>query len=128
MTTLVPSINAAEDILPPFLIFKGQQVPDSSVYPKNTKICSTKSGYMCSESFLLFLKHFQLHRKKNENQCLLFLDGHSSHCSIEALEFCELNKITLVCIPPHSSHRLQPLDTHVNKQIKSSGIQALPSF
>lgn len=35
---------------------------------------------------------------------------HNSHSNLEAYEFCKNNYITILCMPPHSSHRLQPLD------------------
>jgi len=34
------------------------------------------------------------------------------------LKFCVDNNIELICIPPHTSHRLQPLDTHINMPLK----------
>lgn len=44
---------------------------------------------------------------------LLFLDGHSSHITREAIRFCEKNKIILLCLPSHSTHILQPLDVGI---------------
>lgn len=40
-------------------------------------------------------------------------DGHRSHETIELREAAEKAKIHLFCIPPHTSHRLQPLDVGV---------------
>ena len=41
---------------------------------------------------------------------LLILDGHCSHKSIEALGLATEAGIVVLCLPPHSTHRLQPLD------------------
>jgi hypothetical protein len=41
---------------------------------------------------------------------LLSLDGHESHHYLEFRELCEENNIYTLCMPPHSSHLLQPLD------------------
>lgn len=41
---------------------------------------------------------------------LLILDNHFSHATLEAYTFCRENFITMISIPPHTSHRLQPLD------------------
>ena len=41
---------------------------------------------------------------------LLIIDGHESHCSVDFRDLCEEMKIILLCMPPHSSHLLQPLD------------------
>ena len=41
---------------------------------------------------------------------LLTIDGHASHLSLEFESFCTQHKIIRLCMPPHSSHLLQPLD------------------
>ena len=41
---------------------------------------------------------------------LLVVDGHNSHFSMEFLQFCSHNQIELFCLPPHTTHILQPLD------------------
>ena len=41
---------------------------------------------------------------------MLFLDGHGSHLSMRFLDWCQEHKILIACYPPHSTHRLQPLD------------------
>ena len=41
---------------------------------------------------------------------LLIVDGHNSHFSMDFLHFCQKNQIELFCLPPHTTHILQPLD------------------
>ena len=41
---------------------------------------------------------------------LLIVDGHTSHFSTEFIQQCESNFIELFCIPPHTTHILQPMD------------------
>jgi hypothetical protein len=41
---------------------------------------------------------------------MLVLDGHGSHLTAEFDQICTKNNIIPVCMPPHSSHLLQPLD------------------
>jgi len=41
---------------------------------------------------------------------LLILDGHGSHINMRFIDYCHLNRILLAVFPPHSTHRLQPLD------------------
>lgn len=41
---------------------------------------------------------------------LLILDGYDCHIRIEFAEFYQFHNIVLYCLPPHSSHVLQPLD------------------
>ena len=59
-----------------------------------------------------WLKHFQVNaRPTKENPVLLILDGHSSHTkNLEAIHFARENGIVVLSLPPHTTHRLQPLD------------------
>ena len=41
---------------------------------------------------------------------MLVTDGHSSHLSWQFISFAAEHDILLVCLPPHTSHLLQPLD------------------
>jgi hypothetical protein len=41
---------------------------------------------------------------------MLILDGHGSHLTAEFDQTCMENNIIPVCMPPYSSHLLQPLD------------------
>ena len=41
---------------------------------------------------------------------LLILDGHSSHVNLAFLELCDKFQIIVLILPPHATHRLQPLD------------------
>ena len=82
--------------------------------------CS-KNGCTTEELFVLWLKHF----KKNvqptpERPVLLILDNHYSHITIESYELCRKSGITMVSIPPHTSHRLQPLDVAFFGPLKSA--------
>lgn len=38
------------------------------------------------------------------------IDGHDSHVNIEFVAYCDGNNITLLCLPPHTTHLLQPPD------------------
>ena len=52
-------------------------------------------------------------RNVTEKPILLIYDGHRSHETIELREAADKAGIHLFCIPPHTSHRLQPLDVGV---------------
>ena len=59
--------------------------------------------------------------------CLL-LDGHSSHIDLETSKFCEANQILLYCLPPHTSHILQPLDVGVIGPMKATWKHAVAAY
>lgn len=44
---------------------------------------------------------------------LLIYDGHSSHDKIELINLARKHNIILFCLPPHTTHKLQPLDVRV---------------
>jgi len=54
------------------------------------------------------------------NKILLVLDGHSSHKSLEAVELARRSGVTMICLPPHTTHRMQPLDLTVFGPLKKN--------
>jgi hypothetical protein len=62
-----------------------------------------------------------------QNLTLLFTDNDSSHTALSSYNFCEDNGITVVCVPPHMSHTLQPLDVYflgVLSQLKAMNVDS----
>jgi hypothetical protein len=56
---------------------------------------------------------------------LLILDGHSSHYTLSFLEWCQSNRILVAVFPPHSAHRLQPLNVSLFRPLASYYSQSL---
>jgi len=120
--TMLCAASAAGLPLPPMIIysksFPGGQYrfdgPDDALYAKS------ESGWIDSELFLkwmrkIFLKHVVIQRP-----VLLFTDGHKSHISLDVIDLCRKNEIILFCLPPHTTHALQPLDVAVFKSLKGN--------
>ena len=80
--------------------------------PKDWVIALSDNGWTTNERGLEWIQHFNKHTKGRTIGAyrLLVLDGHESHHSTEFELFCQDNKIITLCMPPHSSHLLQPLD------------------
>lgn len=75
---------------------------------------ATVSEWMNTETFLIMLKHFINYSKASQaNKTLLIYDNHESHVSIAAINLAKENGVTILTLPPHCSHRLQPLDKAV---------------
>ena len=118
--TCIATCNAAGKFLSPCLIFKGKQRRgDGNNVPDDWNIYYSKSGYTNSDLFLKFLEGFHNSRKSDDLDELLILDGHVSHFSVSALSYCREKRIHMLVLPPHCSHRLQPLDISVFKALKS---------
>ena len=50
---------------------------------------------------------------------LLLLDGHSTHYQPEVVRFARDHEIIILCLPPHTTHEVQPLDCGVFKPLKA---------
>ena len=55
-------------------------------------------------------KIFESHTTSKGRPRVLIVDGHDSHVTIEFIQFCIESSIRLYCLPPHTTHLLQPLD------------------
>ncbi|KAG9186421.1 hypothetical protein G6011_02977 [Alternaria panax] len=112
--TLVQGVSATGRVIPPFLIFAGKVLITSwfADLPRNWIITVSPTGWINNDLALAWLKHFDAHTKASSTGAyrLLIIDGHESHCSIDFQDYCKENKIIALCMPPHSSHLLQPLD------------------
>ncbi|USP80370.1 hypothetical protein yc1106_07644 [Curvularia clavata] len=114
--TVIQGINATGWTIPPFIILKARHhlsswYKDGDI-PQNWVIGVSENGWTTNELGLAWLKHFDEHTKKKVvgTHRLLFIDGHESHNSLDFQKYCKDNKIVTLCMPPHSSHLLQPLD------------------
>lgn len=110
------AISASGIRAPPYLIFPRARFHEHFLN-NGPPICwgeASPSGFMNSETFLDFIQKFQgFVRCSPENPILLILDNHGSHRTFDVLKFCRENGIHVLSFPPHTSHRLQPLDVAV---------------
>lgn len=123
ITTLF-SVNAMGTFAPPLTIFKYARLPKSITdqAPPFWSLGKSESGWMTSECFFEFISNVFLPYLKEEKAkfpVVVFLDGHSSHLSLELSEFCSSNQIILISLFPNATHILQPLDVAVFGPIKS---------
>lgn len=112
-STVVCCMSATGNFVPPCIIFPRKNMRPELIddAPTGTLGVAQESGWMTTAVFYKWLKHFQSYVKASvENKVLLILDGHISHKGIDCLTFAKENGIILVCLPPHCTHRIQPLD------------------
>ena len=114
--TVIQAINAEGWAIPPFIVVAGQyhlaNWYQESNLPGDWAITTTQNGWTNNETGFEWLKHFDQHTTNRSKGVyrLLILDGHGSHHSADFEMYCEENNIITLCMPPHSSHLLQPLD------------------
>ena len=109
--TVVGCCSAMGHFIPPLVIYKGKRnkAEFADNLPPGSSVAMSDSGYITTDIFLHWLHHFNQH--KIPGKVLLLLDGHASHVkSISVIDFAISYDITLVCLPPHTTHYLQPLD------------------
>lgn len=113
--TTIESTNASGWALPPMIIFKGKFYNQAwfDNLPGDWRFEVSRNGWTTDEIGLRWLQQQFLpatnSRTKGKYR-LLILDGHGSHLTPQFDQICSDNYIIPLCMPPHSSHLLQPLD------------------
>ena len=89
--------------------------------PKESIGRATRSGWMNEEIFVDYLNHVIKHtRCSPERKILIILDNHDTHISLKAVDTARRHGVVLLTIPPHTSHKLQPLDRSVYGPFKTA--------
>ena len=115
-TTIVACISAAGKTMPPLIINTGKTISDSWFCEgmiEGTQYAATESGWIDSAIFIKWFEHFvrwiDTIRRPGQ-QALLIFDGHESHVSLNLVKLAEKAHVVLLQLPPHTTHRVQPLD------------------
>ena len=75
---------------------------------------------MTNDNFVLWMEHFIHHVKPTtEEKVLLICDNHKSHLDRRVLSLAKNNGVVMLTFPPHTTHRLQPLDVAVYGPFRS---------
>lgn len=131
LVTVVYAVSGTGAVLPPMFIFPRVNYKDHFLHgaPPGSAGFANRSGWMTEKLYVEFLKHLQKHtRCSKDNKILLIVDNHDSHVSLNAVDTCRDSGIVGVTIPPHTSHRLQPLDKAVFGPFKRAYARALDDW
>lgn len=121
--TVIATISAAGQALPPHMIAKGKTVKSlASFQPETAPIGTTwsvsDSGWTKQGiASLWFVQNFLKYIGPERPQ-MLILDGHDFHNFVKLIELAIRNNISLVELPAHTSHWLQPCDRTVFGPLK----------
>jgi hypothetical protein len=114
----------------PLIIFKGQNVLQSWI-PKDViskwHFSANTKGWTSNLHGLEWLKRVfepSIRAKATLSngklqQRLLICNGYDSYISGSFISYCIQNQISLLILPPHTSHVLQPLDVAIFVPLKS---------
>lgn len=114
LITVVVCMSPAGVFVPPMLIFPRKNMSD--VLMRGAPVGSIgkahPSGWIQTNLFTLWFQHFVEYVKPSEaSPVLLILEGHYSHTkNIELIDLARQNHVTILPLPPHCTHKIQPLD------------------
>lgn len=130
MATVLEGICADGSSLNPMIIYKCEEFLSEwfdnlrEGMPLNILFGRSHNGWTDERMALRYLAtNFgpgsESERKAGDNYRLLLFDGHSSHVTTSFLSYCLDHKIIPCCLPPHTTHRLQPLDVSIFSPYKN---------
>ncbi|KAE8740511.1 hypothetical protein FOCC_FOCC013983 [Frankliniella occidentalis] len=83
-------------------------------YPGTLRL-ENKAGYTTKEMFEPTIKFFiEQSKSTKENPTLLVVDNVGSHFTLETINMCKDNGVTLFTLPPDTTHKTQPLDVGIS--------------
>ena len=123
--------SASGVYLPPMVVYKSKNLYQNWMLdgPKGCVYTCNESGYMMDINFeTVFSKCFVKEVSSLVKPVVLTFDGHGSHLTYQTIKEAKDNDIILVCLPPHTSHALQPMDVAVFKGLKDTWQNILQQF
>jgi len=132
LVTVELCMSAAGHYVPPLFVFPRKRMKAELLdhSPPGSIAIPNESGWMQTEVFVQWFKHFLTHTNPTqERPVLLIMDGHKTHTlNLQLINLARENHVTLLCLPPHSSHRLQPLDVCFMKPVMTFYAQEVQNW
>lgn len=122
--TVLAGASAAGQKAPPLIIYKGNNVwsswiPETNELQKSPmSFAASPNGWMTSEIFRNYFTKTLLPFFGDTRPILIVYDGHASHVDSQLIETAQAENVTILKLPAHSSHLLQPLDLSVFRPLK----------
>ena len=130
--TAVCCVSAAGHYCPPLLIFPRVRMKAELLdkAPVGAIGVANKSGWINEKIFVQWFDHFlgYFQPQHRSSPSLLIMDGHTSHVSLELVNKARDNNVSLLILPSHCTHKVQPLDVAVFKSFKSQYDRAVMNW
>ncbi|XP_023238520.1 uncharacterized protein LOC111637281 isoform X2 [Centruroides sculpturatus] len=114
LVTVICAMSAGGSFLPPMMIFPWKNMSDQLMRgaPSGAIGRAHPSGWVQANLFTQWFKHFLAKTKPTAKlPVLLILDGHYSHTrNVDVIELARINHVSIISLPPHTTHKLHPLD------------------
>ena len=128
--TVLACGSAVDEKLPPYVVYKAQTIDPAWMEkgPPGARYVSSDSGWMeFSEWFKsVFLPATEHLRKKHP--VMLVLDAHGFHISLTLVTTARHHNTIIFCLPPHTTHILQPLDVSCFRTVKREWGRILKNY
>ncbi|VVC98662.1 unnamed protein product [Leptidea sinapis] len=105
--TVLTAVSAGRQKLTPLIIFRGTYVWDTWMADTRyfeLSYAASKWGWMETEIFRNYMEKVFILGLGEERTVLVVYDGHSTRVDIKVVELARKHNITILKLPPHSSH------------------------
>ena len=138
--TILATICANGSWIPLSVIFAGKEGPlrttwvdDVELGRHDASFSTSPNGWTNDRLGVAWLKEVfdkatKGKARNSRDWRLLFIDGHGSHVTMKFLNWCDNHRVLLAIYPPHSTHRLQPLDVSLFSPLATFYGQQLDRF
>lgn len=132
LVTMVTCMSASGIFVPPLLVFPRKRMKQELLdgAPPGTIGDCHISGWIQTDIFTRWFGHFvNFVKASKDDPVVLVFDGHTTHTkNIDVIDMARENGVSLVCLPPHSSNRMQPLDKTFMKPFKTFYAQEIENW
>jgi DDE superfamily endonuclease len=133
--SLLACVCADGTATPPALIYKGASNDLQNTWVEDLEerdkayFATSTNGWTTNELGLAWLRRFHEDtRHKGSRRRLLILDGHSSHINMAFISLADSLRILILILPPHTTHRLQPLDVGLFSPLAKAYTKRLDAY
>lgn len=93
-----------------------------------TRYGLSDNGWIDTELFEGWLSEHFIQCAVPGRPLLLLLDGHSTHYQPRVVRFAKEHNVIMLCLPPHTTHKSQPLDCGVFGPLKAKWTEVCHHF
>jgi hypothetical protein len=119
--TMMASYSTTGACIPPLFLFQGKRIGQGLLEgaPPGSGVQVNESAWMTEELFYQWLQFFA-DSIPPTRPALLIVDNHESRFSLRIIERCMEHRITLLLLPPNTTHLMQVGDVAVHAPFKKA--------
>ena len=135
--SLLACVSAIGKAIPPLLVYRGESGDLYSSWVQDVDedagahFAVTSNGWSNNEMGMAWLQQvFERYTKPQRatSKRLLIVDGHSSHVNMAFVDWADQHGIIILILPPHTTHRLQPLDVGLFQPLSTAYSEELENL